>query len=1274
MDNAVIYIDLKTRFSDVETNVNKVVSLTERASQSISSSFKKITFTSPPVKAYQQYIDAKKKLDSKSYKNFAEYEKLKTQIEKLEGHKRLQEYIAYKDKEKQHYENIGKSMTSLGTKLTIGVTAPLALISAQALKTAGSFEQYKVSFDTMLKSTEKSQKLLKDIEKFSASTPFQLPGLVVGAKRLLAFGVESDKVVDKLKNLGNAAGGNEEILDRLTLAYGKLQAKGKATMEELNMFIEAGVPLLDELAEGFNVTTAELSDMITKGKVGFEDVDKAITRLTTGTGQFAGMIEKQSQTLNGVVSTMKDNFNLLGKDIITVILPDLKKLAVFASDVASGFRNMDEGTKKAIVTIGGLALAVGPLLVVGGKLVPMFASIPGKVNGVVKSLNALKVAVAVNPILAVATAVSAAAIAFGLWYKSSHDINNINDDLRESTEKLQTSITGYQDAVKKLTVNTDKLTESEKNLLYVQKEKFAQNIQQNINEIIKAYGRLEAANKSGDIFFKIPDIKTREQAIAKLQEQIEDLKASISSAGNDSSIKTFNEFGAPVSLNLQQAREALILFEDKLGTLEKPLEETENIIKEIAKLLLSLKDNTEQYNMALNKMKPELRERVRLAMETLKTDESIAEKNKEIIKQKEEEKKAESEILAKRKELRAELDQQLKNQGKTELEQIEARRKAELKAASELYKNTNQIEEYNKVKADINKKYDFEISEYKKKVDRETLQTKIDLLNKEIEAVNSSGKKQIQTTGSLNKQAFELRKELLKQQYDYQKQILDQEHEEKIKNYQKDIELYKSDAEMKASIEDQMLSENESYNAELQSLAEETHNKINDLQNEGVEANKESLAVMTSEVTSSLGKIESDFSSFSSTLDEVQDNYVGMAETIGAVTQSMSAIIASAISEIAESGSMAGAALIGTAAGLEATSVVVGMAAEAMANETSRQLAIIDQEYEDTVASIQKTLAKQTAALESETEAQLNALKEYWAERGVTIETGIETEYELAQEAYEEALEALQEYNEEENEARLAQLEAYEETLQGKTDAEIEEAIEAKRIALEKVSDAKKAELQENANLKKAEMDKQKILADSEAAQEALEKAAAMKEWEAECKKIEAENKAQKENFETQKTIAIIQATIGMLMGIAMIWANSFANYPPIPAAIIAGIFTGVMAGLGAAQIAMISAQPPPADKALPDPPSFAIGATNYIGDNAFVGEEGTELVTFNKGSKNVITNENLEKLFMLAEKGALEGGQNITVQVNAQIYLDSEQIPISKIILNQRHFAGASQ
>lgn len=317
---------------------------------------------------------------------------------------------------------VGSAWQKVGSKASLFITAPLLGIGTAAIKSAADLEQNRIAFETMLGSAEAAQGLLKDIERFAAATPFEMPGLVTGAKRLIAFGVSAGDVVAKLTNLGNAAGGNQDQLDRLILAYGKLQAKGRASLEELNMFTEAGVPVIKELQKQYGVTEQELFKLITTGKVGFADVDRAITSLTTGTGRFAGMIEKQSKSFSGVLSTFKDNLSLAGRSLVEGFLPPLTELLVKATKVAEGFAALDDDTKRLIVGLAALAAGAGPLIAAVGTAIKVF----GSLKLAILTVNA---ALAANPFVAAATAIVAAGLLIG---KAISDIKKVSDELRDS--------------------------------------------------------------------------------------------------------------------------------------------------------------------------------------------------------------------------------------------------------------------------------------------------------------------------------------------------------------------------------------------------------------------------------------------------------------------------------------------------------------------------------------------------------------------------------------------------------------------------------------------------------------------------------------------------------------------------------------------------------------------------------------------------------------------------------------------------------------------------
>ena len=175
-------------------------------------------------------------------------------------------------------------------------------------------EQYLTSFEVLLGSASNAKKLMDELTQFANTTPLELTDVTKSAQMLMNYGVAADDVVSKLTQLGDLSGGNALKLDRISLAYGQMLAKGKVTGEELRQMTEAGVPMQQALADSIGVSTAELQKMISAGKVGIPELNGAITSLTTGTGKFAGMMEKQSQTMSGMLSTLKDTFAQFGRD------------------------------------------------------------------------------------------------------------------------------------------------------------------------------------------------------------------------------------------------------------------------------------------------------------------------------------------------------------------------------------------------------------------------------------------------------------------------------------------------------------------------------------------------------------------------------------------------------------------------------------------------------------------------------------------------------------------------------------------------------------------------------------------------------------------------------------------------------------------------------------------------------------------------------------------------------------------------------------------------
>ena len=182
-------------------------------------------------------------------------------------------------------------------------------IGESSIKAASDAELLNIALETMLGSKEKAEKLKAEIIDLVAKSPLELEQANEMSKRLLAMSFTAENVVPTLKMLGDIASGvGIEKLPQLTIALGQVKAATKLTGNELRQFTEAGVPLLDEIAKQMKKPASEIQKMVSDGKIGYAQVEQALRSLTTEGGRFNNLMEKQSQTLQGQWSTLKDNF------------------------------------------------------------------------------------------------------------------------------------------------------------------------------------------------------------------------------------------------------------------------------------------------------------------------------------------------------------------------------------------------------------------------------------------------------------------------------------------------------------------------------------------------------------------------------------------------------------------------------------------------------------------------------------------------------------------------------------------------------------------------------------------------------------------------------------------------------------------------------------------------------------------------------------------------------------------------------------------------------
>ena len=205
--------------------------------------------------------------------------------------------------------------TIAGVAGGIASVATLKELSKQIANVRGEFQQLEVAFTTMLGSADKANKLMQQLTKTAATTPFDLKSVAGGAKQLLAYGMEADQVNDTLIKLGDIAAGVSIPLGDLVYLYGTTMVQGRLYTQDLNQFVGRGIPLLEELAEQFGVAQSDVKKLVEEGKVGFPHIQKAIENMTSAGSKFGGLMEAQSKTIKGQISNIEDSIDMMFNEI-----------------------------------------------------------------------------------------------------------------------------------------------------------------------------------------------------------------------------------------------------------------------------------------------------------------------------------------------------------------------------------------------------------------------------------------------------------------------------------------------------------------------------------------------------------------------------------------------------------------------------------------------------------------------------------------------------------------------------------------------------------------------------------------------------------------------------------------------------------------------------------------------------------------------------------------------------------------------------------------------
>lgn len=295
------------------------------------------------------------------------------------------------DRNRESWASAGSTMMKVGGVITgIGVAAAATGVAYNKLQ-----QTSRAALTTLLGSAAAANAQMAQLDKFASTSPFAKDVFIRAQQQMLAFGIETKKVIpylDSIQNAVAAAGGSNHDVAELARIMSQISASAKITATDLREFGNRGVDAASIIGLAMGKSGSEIRDEITAGTL---DAGEALDALAEGMSErFAGASENVKQTLAGAFDRVKAAWRDLSGELMEPFVGKegggiLVSLANGAADLMRAFQRLPEPIKA--VTVGVVALTAAMLL--GGGAFLRYGA------GAIEAIKHLRAFAALHPML-----------------------------------------------------------------------------------------------------------------------------------------------------------------------------------------------------------------------------------------------------------------------------------------------------------------------------------------------------------------------------------------------------------------------------------------------------------------------------------------------------------------------------------------------------------------------------------------------------------------------------------------------------------------------------------------------------------------------------------------------------------------------------------------------------------------------------------------------------------------------------------------------------------
>lgn len=362
---------------------------------------------------------------------------LNRDVQKMKA--QLSEVGTHAAKEGQKLDGIAKKVA--GSMAAMFSVAAAEQFGQKIFQVRSEFQQLEVAFKVLLKSEERAVKLMGELTNLAATTPFGLQEVSGTAKQLIAYGIAAEDVNETLTTLGNIASAVGAPLRDIAYLYGTTMVQGRMYTQDLRQFMGRGIALADKLAEHFGIATDQVQEYVTAGKVGAKEFKAAIDALGGAGGEYDGLMEEQSKTLQGQWSNLQDSLDMMLNEIGKTTQSAFGQAIGMAGKLVENYEKVGRAIAAIVATYGAYkaaTMAVTALEAIRatgiGRLTKMEALHYGWLVITEKAQKLLNRTMLANPYVLIATAIVAAGAALVAYTRNAKSAADYTAELNETIE------------------------------------------------------------------------------------------------------------------------------------------------------------------------------------------------------------------------------------------------------------------------------------------------------------------------------------------------------------------------------------------------------------------------------------------------------------------------------------------------------------------------------------------------------------------------------------------------------------------------------------------------------------------------------------------------------------------------------------------------------------------------------------------------------------------------------------------------------------------------